>query len=98
MSQSSGCWGSAPGRSRPPNGLNHGPDLHNLGIYYQVRVVAGSLRPEPNGDTTQPSWTALDTVPQLARSSLVDIGLALARERPRTGHVPAVRVGGLIQH
>jgi 8-oxo-dGTP diphosphatase len=34
----------------------------------------------------------------LRRSSLVDIGLALARTVPATGHVAPVLVGGLIQH
>ena len=32
------------------------------------------------------------------RSSLVDVGLALARTAPATGHVAPVPVGGLIQH
>jgi ABC-type bacteriocin/lantibiotic exporter with double-glycine peptidase domain len=32
------------------------------------------------------------------RSSLVDVGLALARTLPASGHVDPVPVGGLIQH
>ncbi|MGW3791240.1 NUDIX hydrolase [Micromonospora arida] len=32
------------------------------------------------------------------RSSLVDVGLALARTLPATGHVSPVAVGGLIRH
>jgi len=34
----------------------------------------------------------------LRRSSLVDVGLALAQTVPATGHVDPVPVGGLIQH
>jgi 8-oxo-dGTP diphosphatase len=32
------------------------------------------------------------------RSSLVDVGVALAQTLPATGHVAAVPVGGLVQH
>jgi hypothetical protein len=34
----------------------------------------------------------------LCRSSLVDVGLALALRLPATGHVPPIAVGGLIRH
>ncbi|GIJ23029.1 NUDIX domain-containing protein [Micromonospora lutea] len=37
-------------------------------------------------------------VERLRRSSLVDVGIALTRTRPLTGHVPPVLPGGLIQH
>jgi hypothetical protein len=43
------------------------------------------------------SWT-LPGVARLRRSSLVDVGLALAQTAPATGHVASVPVGGLIQH
>jgi ADP-ribose pyrophosphatase YjhB (NUDIX family) len=75
-----------------------GPEHQNVGIFYQVRITAGELRPEPNGDTLESVWTLLDDVAGLRRSSLVDIGIALARTRPDTGHVAPVPVGGLIQH
>ncbi|MFF5216627.1 NUDIX hydrolase [Micromonospora sp. NPDC000442] len=70
----------------------------NVGIFYQVRITGGVLRPEPNGATAESVWTPIPDVVHLRRSSLVDIGLALARTRPETGHVPAVPAGGLIQH
>ncbi|ONK10070.1 NUDIX domain-containing protein [Streptomyces sp. MP131-18] len=74
------------------------PEHQNVGIFYQVRITGGLLRPEPNGDTAESVWTPIPDVAGLRRSSLVDIGLALARARPATGHVAAVPVGGLIQH
>ncbi|MEU7579881.1 NUDIX domain-containing protein [Streptomyces sp. NPDC041068] len=75
-----------------------GCEHQNVGIFYRVRITGGRLRPEPNGETTEPVWTPIPDVTRLRRSSLVDIGLALAQTAPATGHVPAVRVGGLIQH
>lgn len=79
---------------RLPGPLPH----HNVGIFYRIRIVGGQLRPEPNGETAESVWTRIPDVARLRRSSLVDIGLALARTLPATGHVAPVRVGGLIQH
>jgi ADP-ribose pyrophosphatase YjhB (NUDIX family) len=70
----------------------------NVGIFYGVRITGGQLRPEPNGKTAESVWTAIPDVACLRRSSLVDIGLALAQTVPATGHVAPVPVGGLIQH
>ncbi|MEU2954036.1 NUDIX hydrolase [Streptomyces xanthochromogenes] len=70
----------------------------NIGIFYQVRITGGELRPEPNGETAESVWTPFDEVAGLCRSSLVDIGIALARTTPATGHVPPVTVGDLIRH
>jgi len=75
-----------------------GPEHQNVGIFYRVRITGGQLRPEPNGDIAESVWTAISDVACLRRSSLVDIGLALAHTVPATGHVAAVPVGGLIQH
>ncbi|GIJ79824.1 ADP-ribose pyrophosphatase YjhB, NUDIX family [Micromonospora phaseoli] len=75
-----------------------GREHQNVGIFYQVRITAGVLRPEPNGETAESVWTPIPDVVHLRRSSLVDIGLALARTRPATGHVPPVLAGGLVQH
>ncbi|MEV4714119.1 NUDIX hydrolase [Micromonospora sp. NPDC049374] len=75
-----------------------GQEHQNVGIFYQVRITGGVLRPEPNGATAESVWTPIPDVVHLRRSSLVDIGLALAWTRPETGHVPAVPAGGLIQH
>ena len=75
-----------------------GADLHNVGIFYEVRITGGEPRPEPNGETLQSVWTPIDDVRSLQRSSLVDIGLALASTMPATGHVAGVPIGGLIHH
>ena len=74
------------------------PDHQNVGIFYQVRITGGEIRPEPNGDTAESVWTPISEVTHLRRSSLVDVGLALAQAAPATGHVTTVPVGGLIQH
>jgi ADP-ribose pyrophosphatase YjhB (NUDIX family) len=71
---------------------------HNVGIFYRTRITGGQLRPEPDGETAESAWTSIPDVAGLRRSSLVDIGLTLARTVPATGHVAPVRVGGLIQH
>ena len=76
-----------------------GPLPHqNVGIFYRVRITGGQLRPEPNGKTAESVWTPIPGVVRLRRSSLVDVGLALAESVPATGHVDPVPVGGLIQH
>ena len=75
-----------------------GMEHQNVGIFYQVRITGGALRPEPNGETAESVWTPIPDVAGLCRSSLVDVGLALARTLPATGHVPPVAVGGLIRH
>lgn len=74
-----------------------GPDLQNVGIFYGVRITGGRLRPEPNGETVESVWTPIPEVARLRRSSLVDVGLALAQTVPPTGHVATVPVRGLIQ-
>ncbi|HLT62870.1 MAG TPA: NUDIX hydrolase [Microlunatus sp.] len=75
-----------------------GVEHHNVGIFYRVRITGGELRPEPNGDTIASVWTPVGEVAALRRSGLVDVGLALARTEPATGHVPPIPVGGLVQH
>ena len=75
-----------------------GVEHQNVGIFYQVRITGGRLRPELNGETVESVWTPIPEVASLRRSSLVDVGLALARTLPANGHVAAVPVGGLIQH
>ncbi|MEV5981184.1 NUDIX hydrolase [Streptomyces sp. NPDC052114] len=74
------------------------PELHSVGVFYRARITGGRLRPEPNGETAESVWTRLTDVADLGRSSLVDIGLALARTAPPTGHVAPVPVGGLLRH
>ena len=75
-----------------------GVEHQNVGIFYQVRITGGELRPEPNGETAQSVWTPIPDVEDLDRSSLVDVGLALAQALPATGHVAPVTVGGRIRH
>lgn len=75
-----------------------GSEHQNVGIFYEARITGGTLRPEPNGETAGSEWTPLESVAGLPRSSLVDVGLALARERPATGHVAPVPVNGLLRH
>ena len=82
----------------PAHEANDGAEHQNVGIFYQVRIIGGQFRPEPNGDVIESVWTPVADVCRLRRSSLVDIGLALAGTTPPTGHVPPVPVGGLIQH
>ncbi|GAA3429516.1 NUDIX hydrolase [Streptosporangium sandarakinum] len=74
------------------------PEHQNVGIFYRVGITGGRLRPEPNGETVESVWTPISDVTRLRRSSLVDVGLALAQALPATGHVDPVPVGGLIQH
>ncbi|MDX3118127.1 NUDIX hydrolase [Streptomyces scabiei] len=75
-----------------------GPEHQNVGVFYRVRIIGGRLRPEPNGEIAESVWTSIPDVARLRRSSLVDVGLALAQTLPATGHVAAVPVGGLVQH
>jgi len=64
-----------------PGGNRQLPSLRddqNVGIFYQVRITRGRLRPEPNGDIAESVRTPIPDVAFLRRSSLIDIGLALA--------------------
>ncbi len=79
---------------REPGRVPH----QNVGIFYRVRVTGGRLRPEPDGEIAESVWTPIPGIACLRRSSLVDVGLALARTVPATGHVDGVTVGGLIRH
>ncbi|MFB6983102.1 NUDIX hydrolase [Streptomyces scopuliridis] len=82
----------------PAAAARAGVEHQNVGVFYRVRITSGELRPEPNGEIAESVWTPIPDVARLRRSSLVDIGLALARTAPATGHVAPVPVGGLIQH
>ncbi|WP_424213548.1 NUDIX hydrolase [Streptomyces sp. BI20] len=75
-----------------------GDEHQNLGVFYRVRITGGTLRPEPGGAVVECVWTPVDEVVRLGRSGLVDVGLALARELPASGHVEPVPVGGLVRH
>ncbi|MCH7231079.1 NUDIX domain-containing protein [Glycomyces sp. L485] len=82
----------------PAAAAGGGIEHQNVGVFYQVRIAGGQLRPEPNGDIAESVWTPIREVADLRRSGLVDVGLALAHTRPVTGHVAPVPVGGLIEH
>jgi ADP-ribose pyrophosphatase YjhB (NUDIX family) len=82
----------------PAAAARAGVEHQNVGIFYQVRITGGRLRPEPDGEIAESAWTPIHDVACLRRSSLVDIGLALAQTVPATGHVAPVPVGGLLQH
>lgn len=75
-----------------------GNSHQNVGVYYRVRVIGGGLRPEQDGTTVEAAWTPIDQVAGRRRSSLVDVGLALDRDVPLTGHVAPVPVGGPVRH
>lgn len=92
------CLLGVDSRVIPAREAIRGVEHQNVGIFYRVRITAGQLRPEPDGDITESVWTPLAEVASLRRSSLVDTGIALARTVPPTGHVPPVAVGGLIEH
>lgn len=104
LAEETGCRGQVErllgvdSRMIPADVARDGVEHQNVGIYYRVRVTGGRLRAEPNGATAEPTWVPVGAVAGLRRSSLVDVGLALALTRPVTGHVAAVPVGGLIQH
>ena len=82
----------------PAASARAGIEHQNVGIFYRVRITGGRLRPEPNGEIAESVWTPFADVAALRRSSLVDIGLALAQTLPASGHVAPVPVGGLIQY
>ncbi|MBE8469765.1 NUDIX hydrolase [Streptomyces justiciae] len=66
-------------------------DRQGLRLVYEGRVTGGELRPEVGGSTDMAAWHPLAEVPALNRVGLVDVGLALWRERPVTGRVTGVR-------
>lgn len=84
-----------PSRARARPGL---PDHQNIGIFYRVRVTGGEMVVESDEEIAEVEWVAVDAVPALRRSSLVDVGLALDQQTPLEGRVPPVEVGGLIHH
>ena len=68
-----------------PRRLGATAGFHGLRIVYEARITGGELRHETNGSTDMAAWYALDEVPALDRVGLVDVGLALWRQRPPLG-------------
>lgn len=66
-----------------------GASMHLLGIYYEAQAVGGDLRHEVDGSTDRADWFALDDVPSLKRSPILDTGLELWRVRPADGRPSA---------
>ncbi|MEU6158415.1 NUDIX hydrolase [Streptomyces sp. NPDC047130] len=70
-----------------PRRLGARADFHGLRVVYEARITGGTLRNEVGGSTDMAAWHPLDAVEDLERVELVDVGLRLWRERPRTGHL-----------
>ena len=75
-----------------------GAELHNLGVFYRVRVIGGELRQETGGSTDLTQWIPMTEVSALERSIVIDIGLELHRSAPPSGHVEPIQVAGLLRH
>ncbi|WP_344153109.1 NUDIX hydrolase [Kribbella yunnanensis] len=82
----------------PAHEAKRGVPHQNVGVFYGVRVVGGVMRPEANGETAEAVWTPVQEVSGLDRSAVVDVGVGLATQRPASGHLPPVVVGGLVRH
>ncbi|MGA4848879.1 NUDIX hydrolase [Streptomyces sp. G5(2025)] len=74
-------------RRRYPRRLGAVADFHGLRILYEGRVTGGELRHETDGSTDLAAWHPLESVADLDRVGLVDIGLELWRARPSDGHL-----------
>lgn len=75
-------------RLRLPGRFGRPVDHQGLRLVYEARITGGELRPEVGGSTDLAAWHPLEAVDRLNRVGLVDVGLALWRERPVTGRVP----------
>jgi len=78
--------------------LHPGPEHHNVGIHYRVAVTGGVLRTVPDQEIDKAVWIAIGDVADQRRSSLVTVGLSLNEQRPPTGHVAPIAIGGLLEH
>ncbi|MFJ2826834.1 NUDIX hydrolase [Streptomyces sp. NPDC087263] len=85
--EATGLLGVDSFRRQIPRRLGVIADHHALRLVYEGRITGGELRPETNGSTDLAAWHPLDAVSGLNRIGLVDIGLALWRERPAVGRV-----------
>ena len=68
-------------------------DWQGLRIIYEARIAGGALRNEQGGSTDLAAWHPLDSVPDLERVELVDVGLQLWRDRPPVGRSPLTDPG-----
>ncbi|MFF4499914.1 NUDIX hydrolase [Streptomyces sp. NPDC001401] len=74
-------------RRTAPRRFGRSVDHHGVRLVYEGRVTGGELRHEVGGSTDMAAWHPLEEVPRLNRVGLVDVGLALWRERPVAGRV-----------
>ncbi len=74
-----------------------GGELHNVGVFYRATVTGGELRHEVAGSTDRAAWVPVADVARLPRVVIVDVGLALDRDTPPSGHVPPQPVGGPVR-
>ncbi|GHH87220.1 hypothetical protein GCM10018793_62240 [Streptomyces sulfonofaciens] len=74
-----------------PRRLGGTADFHGLRIVYEGRITGGELRSETGGSTDLAAWHPLEEVTALDRVELVDVGLALWRDRPADGRAPLPR-------
>lgn len=51
--------------------------LHSLRLIYEARTIDGELKREDGGSTDDAAWFRLEDVPELERSSLVEVGIDL---------------------
>jgi len=65
--------------------LRRPKDHQGLALVYEGLVSGGELRPEVNGSTDLAAWHDLGALAKLTKARMVDIGLELWLERPRTG-------------
>ncbi|MFI5732363.1 NUDIX hydrolase [Kribbella sp. NPDC051587] len=82
----------------PAHEARRGEVHQNVGVFYGVRVVGGVVRPEANGETAEAVWTPVEEIAKLPRSVVVDVGVGLATQRPASGHLPPMAIGGLVRH
>lgn len=61
--------------------------FESIRFVYEAAITGGELTHELDGTTTHAAWIPLTAVAGLNRVSLVDAGLRLWRERPRTGQL-----------
>ncbi|MEU6252297.1 NUDIX hydrolase [Streptomyces sp. NPDC047043] len=85
-----GLLGVHSNRLRFPRRFGRTVDHQGLRLVYEARITGGELRPEIGGSTDMAAWHPLEAVPGLNRVGLVDVGLALWRERPVTGRVATI--------
>lgn len=77
-------------------GIAGGALLHNIGLFYMVRVLSGTLRPETEGSTDLAEWVQVDVLANSARAVIVDLGIDLERRRPPDGRGMVIIPGGLL--